>query len=109
MNEIMRRHALKHCSRCLFKTQLVGNLHQPARRDGRILGVTSRQARVSNTIAGLERCYIAADLGNDTGAFLTVHEGKLYRITALAKVNVDEVHAGGFDLRERFVWFWFRY
>src|SRR6185437_15180002 len=78
------------------------------RRHRGVFSITSQRARVSNTISRLERRYFVSDFRNDACRFLSIDERQWRWITTFTKVNVDEVDARGFDLNERFVWFWRR-
>src|ERR1700752_93162 len=107
----MRRHALKHRRCGVLEIQPFRNLYETTFRHRGILGITSKRTRVRDAIARLEHLYFAADFSYHARSFLSVYERKLRRITTLAKVNVDEVHTGCFDLHESFVWLrsWFRH
>src|SRR6185436_4190381 len=69
--------------------------------------ITSKAAEVGNTFTRFESGDVGADFDNNAGSFLPIDERQGRRITTLAEIDINEVHARRFDLNQRFVRFEF--
>ena len=108
MAKIVRGHSLEHRGGGLSKVEFVGDLDQSIGRDSGILSVTAERAGIGDTVADFNVAGISARCDHDTRGFLSINERQRCGIATFAKINIDKVHAGSFDLHDRFVWFGFR-
>ena len=61
----------------------------------------TRNAGPGNTITRLETCHTRSHRLDDTGSLLPQRQRQLRRISALAKVRINEVHTGCLNANER--------
>ena len=108
MAQIMCGHALQHRRCRLLIADLFRNMDQPFRGHSCIFRVRADHVAVGNAIARLDRLYVIAYFRHSPGGFLSIDEGQLSRISALAKVNINKVHTGSRDLYHSFICFWLR-
>ena len=103
--QVVSRHPLEHSGRRLIEVELLGNLNEPSGGHRGILGITPERAAVGHAIAEPQSCHIRANCDNEARRFLSIDKRQRRRITALAEIDVDKIHARRFDLNQRFVWF----
>ena len=84
------------------KESVVGQLHQPVRRDDRHLGVRARHARPRDAIADRDRRDAGADRAHRAGGLETERPRQRRRVEPGPEVDVDEVDADRGDLDQRF-------
>src|SRR5882724_9849980 len=97
----MGGHTLQHCRGSPIKVYPSGNMDQPLGGYSSIFRITAKNTSVSNAISGLHAFSLTPQRGHNACCFHAYDKRKLRRITALAVVNVDEIHPGSFDLDNR--------
>lgn len=102
MGEIMGRHALQHAARGRFRVDIIGHRHKLSRWNYGVLGVGSRNHRISNSVALLYSGDALAHRIDDTRSLTAESAGSIHRIKTGAMVNIDKIDAARLDLDARF-------
>ena len=102
MGKVMRRHSLQHRCGSSFKINLMRYRYQAVYGNGGIFGITSSDTGIRDAIAGLDVVHPTANCDNDSSGFLAVNKRERCWIASFAKIDIDEVNSGSFDLNDHF-------
>ena len=108
VSEIMRGHALEHGGGGVLQAQAVGNLDQLRGGNESVLGIAADDAGGGDRIAGFESRDAGTELLHGARGFAARNQGERGLVDALAKVDLDEVDAGGLNADEHLARPWLR-
>src|SRR5436190_1434993 len=98
--EVSRRHALEQHGGALLRAHAVRQHHDPVRRHHGVLGIRAEQARIRDPLPNFGCGHTGTNGAHTPRRFLSQRDRQRDFVVPCALVDVDEVHAGSFDLYE---------
>src|SRR3989442_2067947 len=98
--EVMRRHALEQHGGALLRAHAVRQHHDPVRRHHGVLGIRAEQARIRDALPNFGCGHARTNRAHTPRRFLSQRDRQRDFVVPCPLVDVDEVHAGSFDLYE---------
>src|SRR2546429_410496 len=98
--EVMRRHALEQHDGALLRAHAVRQHHEPVRRHHGVLGIRAEQARIRDPLPNFGCGHTGTNGAHTPRRFLSQRDRQRDFVVPCPLVDVDEVHAGSFDLYE---------
>src|SRR5438034_859115 len=97
---VQDRHAPGQHGGALLRAHAVRQHHDPVRRHHGVLGIRAEQARIRDALPNFGRGHTGTNGAHTPRRFLSQRDRQRDFVVPCALVDVDEVHAGSFDLYE---------